>query len=227
MASPAPDPPSLGEVHHRAHSGEDLGRVFGLSDGIFAFALTLLVLQLTVPAAVCAGTATSPAPSASQCSVLVNQALAHEYTSFIYYAEAFIIIGVWWVIHHRQFRFIGRYDGRLVAMNLAFLGTIAIAPFVLGLYLNYPDTVAGSFLFATEQAAAGFLLLALWVHAERRGLLNDDADGSTRRYIRLRGTLLPSCFAVGMAVALVAPAGVQFVWLAALVVSFSVRRWVG
>ncbi|HZY92352.1 MAG TPA: TMEM175 family protein [Thermoplasmata archaeon] len=221
-SGPTPTTVSFKEAHRRAHTGTDLTRLIALADGVFAFALTLLVLQLTVPSGVCAGT---PPPSGGRCSTLLSLALSKEYAAFAGYVEAFLLIAVWWVSHHRVFRFVERYDGALLWLNLAFLMTVAIAPFTVGLFIQYPEATPALLLFSVEMASAGILLASIWIYADRRGLLSAEADPVIRRYFQIRGWVLPSFFLAGALVSLVTPGVVQFIWLAAFVVSFSMRRY--
>jgi TMEM175 potassium channel family protein len=210
----------FGDAHRRSQAGSDLSRPIALADGVFAFALTLLVLQLTVPLGVCASTSSSTA-----CSTLVAQALSNDYRAFIGYVEAFLIISIWWFSHHRLFRYIERYDAVLLWLNLGFLLTVAVAPFFVGLFLQYPETSVGLLLFSLEMAAAGFLLAGIWAYAGHAGLLSAEADPAIRRYVRLRGVVIPGFFVLGAAVSLVAPPAVQFIWLGAFVASFYLRRY--
>ncbi|HYK93392.1 MAG TPA: TMEM175 family protein [Thermoplasmata archaeon] len=225
----APEPEGLtrsfNEAHRRAHTGDDLSRPIALADGVFAFALTLLVLQLTIPLGLCTASATSAAPSAQACSGLVAQALANDYRAFLGYVETFLIIAIWWVSHHRVFRFIERYDSALLWLNLCFLLTVAVAPFVVGLFLQYPDTSPALFLFSLEMAMSGFLLAAIWAYAGYRNLLSAEADPVIRKYLSTRGWALPAFFLAGAFISLVSPSVVQFVWVGAFVVGFAMGRY--
>lgn len=212
--------PTFRDAHRRAEAGDDLSRPIALADGVFAFALTLLVLQLTVPLGACAGSA-----SAADCSTLVARALGNDYRAFLGYVEAFLVIAIWWFGHHRVFRYIARYNPLLLWLNMGFLLTVAVAPFFVGVFLQYPDTPIGLALFSLEMATAGFLLAGIWWYAGYAGLLSDDADPTLRRYFQFRGLILPGFFLVGAALAFPAPELVQFIWAAAFVASFYLRRY--
>lgn len=216
---------SFNEAHRRSHTGSDLSRPRALADGVFAFALTLLVLQLTIPLGLCNATPTSPAPSASTCSSLVANALTSDFRAFLGYVETFLIIAIWWVGHHRLFRFVERYDSTLLWLNLLFLLTVAVAPFVVGLFLQYPETSVALFLFSMEMALSGFLLAGIWGYASYRGLLSAEADPMIRKYLATRGWVLPLFFLAGALISFVAPNAVQFVWVGAFVVAAAMRRY--
>lgn len=95
-----------------------LNRLLALSDGVFAFALTLLVLDLVVPVF---------APNQGV-SVLPGL-LAGELTGFFNYFLSFAMIAVWWNTHQRYFEYVKGYNGSLKALNLLTLLTITLIPF--------------------------------------------------------------------------------------------------
>ncbi|MGI0155234.1 MAG: TMEM175 family protein, partial [Thermoplasmata archaeon] len=150
----AGDEESTGPPHQRraqprsgAIAGEDLGRILALSDGVFAFAMTLLALSLAVPVV---GGANAHAVSGN----LLNQ-LGSDGTKFLGYAFAFVMIGIWWIAHNRAFQHIARYDGVLVWINMAILLQIAVMPFVMTVYNSYTDTQTAIGLFAGIQVGLG------------------------------------------------------------------------
>lgn len=119
-----PDPPSATE------HGVDLGleRIVFLSDGVFAIALTLLVIDLRVPEFPVAAT---PDTMASALGNLLPRIFA--------YALSFTIIGLYWVAHWRRFKSIARADLGLAYVNLVVLGLIALIPFPTALIGEHGD----------------------------------------------------------------------------------------
>ena len=113
-------------------TGDDISRILALSDGVFAFARTLLVLTLTVPAF-------DPTLTADQASRALWGYLWSPagYRPFLGYLFAFLMIAIWWMAHHRTFRYIERYDRTLVWLNLFLLLEIAVMPFVVEIYTRY------------------------------------------------------------------------------------------
>jgi uncharacterized membrane protein len=79
---------------------EGIGRILSLSDGVFAIAITLLILDIAVPATT--GDAGLP------------KALLDLWPRYLAYALSFVVIARFWVTHHLAFRLIGRYDAALV-----------------------------------------------------------------------------------------------------------------
>ncbi|MCI4336421.1 MAG: DUF1211 domain-containing protein [Thermoplasmata archaeon] len=212
---------SFQAAHHRSQSGEDLSRIISLSDGIFAFAMTLLVIQLTVPSAICADLK----PGSAACSAALGGALNQEHMLFYGYFLTFLIIGIWWMNHAQIFRAIGRFDAGLIWWNLLFLLTIAIQPFVLGVYQAYGGTRVAVILFALVESASGLLLAAIWQHAERNHLLAERVDRDVQRYLSYRSWLMPVCFLASVPVAFLDTDVAQYMWIGAFVVVALLRKY--
>jgi hypothetical protein len=93
----------------------ETARLEAFSDGVFAIAITLLILEIRLPADV--------APGA------LGRALLHEWPSYLAFLASFVTIGVMWVNHHRLFTLIRRSDDRLMALNLLLLLGVTWVPF--------------------------------------------------------------------------------------------------
>ena len=108
---------------------EGMGRILALSDGVFAIAITLLILEIALPA-------TKSHPD-------LPKALLGLWPQYLAYVLSFVVIARFWVTHHLAFRLIGRYDAGLVWLNLVLLMFVAFLPFptaVLGEHNGSPAT---------------------------------------------------------------------------------------
>jgi TMEM175 potassium channel family protein len=94
---------------------EGIGRILALSDGVFAIAITLLILEISIPAVTDDGGLT--------------KALLGLWPQYLAYVLSFLVIARFWVTHHVAFRPIGRYDAVLVWLNLLLLMFVAFLPF--------------------------------------------------------------------------------------------------
>src|SRR5215475_5101237 len=103
----------------------ETGRVEAFSDGVLAIAVTLLVLDLRVPAR-----------DALHGGSLAG-ALGHEWPSYAAYVTSFLIIGIIWVNHHGVFQLIGRVDRITLFLNLMLLMTVVAIPFTTSLLSEY------------------------------------------------------------------------------------------
>lgn len=200
--------------------GEDLGRIISLSDAVFAFSLTLLVLGLTVPVLSSAGL------SSSQLSGNLANQLQGDWRKFLGYAFAFVMISVWWMVHHRTFRYIERYDFVLMWLNMVVLLEVAVMPFVLQVYTTYPDTQVAVVLFAFMQMATGLTINALWRYASSGHRLVDRAlPVEEIRYFANRGLLPPLAFAGSILVSFGSVSWAQFVWFVPVVLNRFATRY--
>lgn len=179
----------------------DYARTVALSDGVFAIALTLLVLNITAPAL-------APAHQNALGQQLLDSNHRDEYLS---YAVGFAVIAFLWVRHHSLYRGIDHIDARLTVLNLAYLGLVAFLPFptrILGLYGNQPAAVA---MYASTVAVVSLLAGAGRVHAVRAGLLTE----AGRREIvqREHWLIVPMVFLLSIPIAFASTTAAELSWL--------------
>src|SRR5205823_9086867 len=127
-------------------------RVLFFSDAVFAIAITLLVVDIRVPAVV--------ANAAHELSKSENKILS--------FVISFLVIGLFWMGHHRLFRYITALDRTLIFLNLLFLGTIAFLPYPTALlFASSTKQVPATVFYAACVAGAGLVELAIWLYALR------------------------------------------------------------
>jgi uncharacterized membrane protein len=201
--------------------GEDLGRIISLSDGVFAFSLTLLVLSLAVPSLT-----TTSGESARQVSGALGASLRSDWDGFLGYVFAFVMIAIWWTSHHRTFRYIRRYDSRLVWLNMAVLMEIAVMPFVLTVYRSYSDTQVAVDLFSSIQAVTGVTMAAIWSYATiNRRLVDAQIDPRIVQYYSRRSWAAPAVFGLSILVSFGSVVGAELTWLLLFVVVQLTNRY--
>ena len=106
----------------------DIERVAFFSDGVFAIAITLLVLEIRLP---------EPKPGSH--SSLSSALLVELWPDFYSFLISFWFVGTLWIAHHRVFRYIRDYDRGLLLVNLFFLMWIVLLPFSATLLSRYED----------------------------------------------------------------------------------------
>jgi uncharacterized membrane protein len=130
-------------------------RIQSLSDCIFAFAMTLLVLNLEVPQ-----------PSAGlrlSMQILVD----NLNTDIVQYAVAFLSLGVFWTIHHRQFNYIAFIDMRMLWLNILGLMLVALVPFSTQLADTYYSDSLALIIFEGNFLLLGVIFFLQWRYAAR------------------------------------------------------------
>jgi TMEM175 potassium channel family protein len=154
-----------------------VARVEAFSDGVFAIAITLLILNIQLP---------------KQEQGTLADALLQLWPAYLAYALSFGIIGIMWANHHNIFRYIGRANHLLVMLNVALLFWVAFLPFptaVLADHLRHTaNRTAATVLYGGTLTCTALCFNLLWRYAAtRRRLLRSDADqhlvdGVTREY---------------------------------------------
>ncbi|MFS0733944.1 TMEM175 family protein [Microbacterium sp. 1P10UB] len=149
----------------------DRARVAGYTDGVFAIAATLLVLDLTTTAI---GEPTGDAE--------LWAALGAMWPSFLSFCVSFVLLSGLWVIHLGQFRSIARVDLPLLWLNSIRLLFVVLIPFTTSLVSQYSDFYAGRMLLPINFFFAALLGFASWAWAAARSghLLADDARANAR-----------------------------------------------
>lgn len=138
----------------------EFNRVLTFSDGLYAIAMTLLVVGIGVPML------QEPGDEGELLSELGD--LVPELFSFFL---SFAVIGRYWVAHHQFFARLRAVDGGLIAINLVYLAFVAFLPFPTALLGNYFENPISVALYALSVAAVSGLEVALFARAYGSGLL--------------------------------------------------------
>jgi uncharacterized membrane protein len=132
------------------------GRIEAFSDGVFAIAITLLVLEIHLPGA----------ESLNNGQIL--QYLNHLWPQLLTYVTSFATIGIIWLNHHGTFVHIERVDRGTLALNLLLLLTVCFVHFPTALVAKYGALPASTVLYGATLTAMGLTYGALWRHAMRQ-----------------------------------------------------------
>lgn len=165
------------EPSHSSRADEKkTGRLEAFSDGVFAIAITLLILEIHVPKEVEKG---GLAP-----------ALLAEWPSYLAFVSSFAIIGIMWINHHRMFEFVRRIDQTLLLLN-GLLLAITFIPFPTALiaeYIRHPDEPVAAAVYSGTSILIAIFFNLVWRYvAFQRHLLASKAtpqamDAITRGY---------------------------------------------
>lgn len=189
----------------------ELERIVFFSDAVYAIAITLLAIELKVPELPYDDTAE------------LYRALLSEWPRFLAFSFSFWIIAIYWVAHHRYFRYIKRYDDRLIMLNLLMLFFIALIPFTTSILGEYGNLPGGVWLYAVNMMLLGLSGAWLWRHATARHLLVDaDLDPNLIQSIQLRALTTPLAALVVLALSFLIGGLASFGWFTI----FIFRRWI-
>jgi uncharacterized membrane protein len=190
------------EPLHNEHKKQfQLERFVLFSDAVFAIAITLLVIEIKIP------------ELHSEGKAITDSALLHSLgqliPKFIGFIISFLLIGLYWTIHHRMFGYVTSYDRKLLVLNLAFLFFIALMPFSNGFYSEYTSNMVRSGLmvplsfYALNFCGVGFTNYFMWRHISnpKRKLTNPPIDPVTLKLAKLRSLTVPFIFLLMIPVA--------------------------
>jgi TMEM175 potassium channel family protein len=155
----------------------ETNRVEAFSDGVFAIAITLLILAVGIDQARASGS--------------LSHQLLHLWPAYIAYGVSFITVGIMWINHHRLFNHFTGVDQSLLLLNTLLLMAIAFTPFPTRVVAEFAHTEsdrrAAALLYGINFTITAIFFLAVWTYGSRR-LLRPDADprevsGITRSYL--------------------------------------------
>lgn len=175
----------------------EFSRIVAFSDGVFAIAITLLVLNLSIGADV---------PKDE-----VADAIWDQRENFLAYAISFAVIGRFWLVHHHFFGEVKAFNSRLLWLNILYLGFIVLIPFSSEVIGEYGGETASVIVYAANLAVC--VLIGWWMMADahRAGLTTGDL--LTRRENRVRSLFIAAVFLASIPVAFVAPSYALLLWL--------------
>ena len=177
-------------------------RIEAFSDGVFAIAITLLIIEIGVP------------------HVSGNESLASAlgdlWPSYGAYVLSFVMIGIYWANHHSFFRLFVRADHYFLVLNVVFLMAIAFLPFptaVLGEYLDdaaQRDTAVTLYAFGLLLPAFGWL--SVWLYGNARGLVDERLEPAYLRFLTIQYLLSNLLYASALLISFLDP------WVALVIV---------
>ncbi|RZK15958.1 MAG: DUF1211 domain-containing protein [Hymenobacter sp.] len=143
-------------LDHHDRTEFQLERLILFTDAVFAIAITLLVIEIKVP----------------ELHHLTEQAavngLLQLIPKFIGFFISFFVIAIYWVAHHRIFRFVRRLNARLIWLNLLFLLAIVLMPFTTAYQSEYFTLRTPWILYSLNVMLAGFMQAGMQAYLRNR-----------------------------------------------------------
>jgi len=224
-----PDPPAATAITIRADiaetgmdgTGERPGyhiaknRLETLADGIFAIAMTLLVLTITID---------KPAPEEARAVLpgILWGLLPQIFTLTI----AFIVLAVFWQVHNRQFHFVRAVDPVHIWITIFMLVAIVLVPFSTDISGDYPDVGVAALLFNLNVFTAGLMIALQWWYICKNPLLSSPLpEPRVRRIWSWEVALIPGVALVAVFLSFVTPVGSLLLYLFAPFVWILLHRY--
>jgi uncharacterized membrane protein len=156
---------------------KETSRLETFADGVFAIAITLLVLEIRIP----------------DTGEDLGQALLKQWPSFAAYVTSFLTIGVIWVSHHQMFTIIRRTTTTFLFLNVLFLLPVAFVPFptalVAGHILEEGTRTTAVLVYGAVSVVIALMFNVLWAYAFRNGLV-ERGRGADRAQVVARGFIV-------------------------------------
>jgi len=164
-------------------------RLESLTDGIFAFAMTLLVTSLILP-------------RSAFVSDTAFQALVSLIPDFYHYIIAFFVLAAFWTAHHIQFSHLKFLDKNFMSLSIVGLFFVTLIPFTTSFIGDYNNDTVAAIAFEASLLILGLIFALQWFYATRnRRLVAPDFPAAQVRYGMERNLLVPfiSLLAIGLA----------------------------
>jgi len=163
-------------------------RLETLTDGIFAIAMTLLVLEIHVPELL----------EVTSSGELFNQ-VGHLWSIIGSFIVSFLVLGMFWVSHHIEFHYIKKLDNKLIWLNMCYLLFVSFIPFSAALLGRYPHNQFAVVLYALHLIAMVGVQYSMWQHASHNSsLLSENVDPRLNSLVNKIGFLAISGYLVAI-----------------------------
>lgn len=179
-------------THYDQVAGQSLERVAALSDGVFAVALTLLVLDLHVPAA-----------DAVRSERDLLAALGRLVPHLLPYFLSFMTLGIFWIGQQTQLSHFARSQRTLTWIHLGFLLGVALLPFSTALLSAFITYRIALLVYWINLLMLGILLFVSWQYAQHMELMKAEATIGTRRAVTRRIVVYQLLYACSMLACLI------------------------
>ena len=177
------------KLHNELKKEFQLERLILFSDAVFAIAITLLVIEIKIPEI--------HEKPVTENAVLHK--LAELIPKFVGFLVSFLLIGQYWIVHHRMFSFVINFTDRLIWLNILFLFAIALMPFSTGFYSEFVlrGVVTPVIFYTANIALLGLANFLMWRYlSNQKNNLTENLTPALSKYFSLRALTVPIIFVI-------------------------------
>ncbi len=190
-------------------------RVFNFSDGVFAFAATLLVLKIDLP---------NISPEDLN-SARLSFELFNLWPSYFANIISFLIICYYWLTHHAIFALVKKFDQVIIWLNIIFLIFLSFIPFPVDLFGEYSNSDIIVVFYSASLALVGFLLAAIWLYASfNHHLIDTNLSRRHILYYSARFLIAPMVFLLSIPLVFIDPLVAKLSWFFVIIGIFIINR---
>jgi TMEM175 potassium channel family protein len=177
------------KLHNELKKEFQLERLILFSDAVFAIAITLLVIEIKIPEI--------------HEKPITDNAVLHKLKElipkFVGFLVSFLLIGQYWIVHHRMFSFVINFTDRLIWLNILFLFAIALMPFSTGFYSEFVlrGVVTPVIFYTANIALLGVANFLMWRYlSNQKNNLTENLTPALSKYFSLRALTVPVIFII-------------------------------
>ena len=197
------------QVSYGRIAARGLERIAALSDGVFAIAMTLIVLEIRVP---------ELSPGATDSDLW--SALTLLAPRFVTYLLSFLTLGIFWAGQQTQLNHMDRADRDLSWIHVGFLAFVSLMPFTTSLLSEHIELRLALLIYWANIFVLGSILFGAWIYARRAGLLKDEAGPEVDRAIRRRIVVAQALYGFGALLCVVSTTW-SIVWIVLVQLNFA------
>jgi len=190
-------------------------RLEALVDGIFAFAMTLLVTGLVMPHL-----------SKAEAEAMLPVRIGEMHSQFISFLVAFFVLAAFWQRHNWQFHHLRRIDGGIVRITLFILACVVLLPFTTNISGDHSGVKLAVNLFHANMFGLGMLFLVQWLYMARHpDILSAALDPREVRNGLYGALLMPAVSVLACGFAFVTPSWSMATYLLMIPFGAAVRMY--
>jgi uncharacterized membrane protein len=176
-------------LHNEIRKEFQLERLILFSDAVFAIAITLLVIEIKIP----------EIHEGPVSDTVLLQKLVGLIPKFIGFLVSFLLIGQYWIVHHRMFGYVINFTGKLIWLNIFFLFAVALMPFSTGFYSEYvmSNTMTPVIFYTGNIALIGIINFSMWRYISNpKRNISENLSQPLAKFFSTRALAVPIIFIV-------------------------------
>jgi uncharacterized membrane protein len=155
----------------------------------------------------------------------LGDALRELRPEIVSFFVSFLVVGYYWLAHHRFFAQLRSLNTPLIVLNLVYLAAIAFVPFPTALVGKYEDEPVSVIMYALTLGAASFLETAMFVAARRGGCFQREVPDDAYRFFIVASMLPVLAFAISIPISLFNTSWALLSWLLVIPLEHVLERW--
>ena len=189
-------------------------RMQDMTDGIFAFAMTFLIVRIDFPVV-----------DGNVSESFVSQSLVQMIPTLLNFSLAFFIIGLFWFVHHKQFNYFRKTNETLFYINLLTLLFIVFLPFTTDVMDDFGRFSVAATTFNINMLLIGVMFYWQWVYAAKKGLIDERISQEHLEYGRIKNSIFVYAALVALITGFFWPNYCEYAYLAIPIIFLLLKKY--